>query len=115
MFESDNETSDNEESYSELVSKTKHLNFNTTKVDNNYYDEEIEISDTESSKSNNYYHGDSPPTHPISDSEEEYDHSDDEDAHVTLHSTDDINNYSGKYNQKNILSQMNDENYTKSI
>jgi len=97
------------------VSKTKYLDFSTTKVDNNYYDEEIEVSDSESSKSNNYYHGDSPPTHPISDSEEEYDHSDDEDAHVTLHSTDDINNYSGKYSQKNMLSQMNDDNYTKNF
>lgn len=63
------------------MNKTKHLNFNTTKVENNYYDEEIEVSDTESSKSSNY-HGDSPPTHPISVSEEDYDQSDDEDAHV---------------------------------
>ncbi|ORX64942.1 hypothetical protein BCR32DRAFT_297873 [Anaeromyces robustus] len=93
MFDSD--SSDNEESYSELEKKTKFLNFNTTTVDNNYYDEEIEVSDSESSKLINY-HGDSPPTHPISDSEGEYDHSDDEDAHITLKSTGDLN-YGGKY------------------
>ena len=57
------------------MSKTKKLNFNTTKVDNNYYDEEIEVSDDgESSKMSNY-HGDSPPTNPISESDEEYDYS----------------------------------------
>jgi len=117
MFDSDTDSSDNDESYTELERKTKKLNFNTTTVDNNYYDEEIEVSEVESSKISNY-HGDSPPTHPISDSEEEYVYSDEEDdAHVTLGNTKDID-YLEKYDIKskymdNLSENDNIEDYSK--
>ncbi|KAG4090331.1 hypothetical protein H8356DRAFT_1352538 [Neocallimastix lanati (nom. inval.)] len=108
MLDNDTDSSDNEESYSELERKTKNLTFNTTVVDNNYYDEEIEVSEPESSKISNY-HGDSPPTHPISDSEEEYDQSDDEDAHVTLGNNGDID-YSENYDLKSKYMEHLSEN-----